>query len=239
MKIALTHTGNPEKHQYYMDWLKANDNIEIVALSAEADNLAELDNCDALVLSGGIDVQPQLYGGETVFSGAPEKFNEKRDGFEIAAFESAQAMHIPVLGVCRGMQLINVIHNGTLIQNLGDDTLNKTHKGTPDKQHPVTIKDNTLLRQLTGEKTGTINSAHHQAVAKLGDGLLINSYAADGTVEGIEWKDKSGKPFMLAIQWHPERMFRFGLQDTALSKTIRDEFIAAIKKSTESKHEDH
>lgn len=229
MKIALTHTGNPEKHQYYINWLKANDTIEIVALSADAGNRSELGSCNGLVLSGGIDIQPKLYGGLPIYPGAPEKFNEKRDAFEIAAFESAQAKGLPVLGICRGMQLINVIHKGTLIQNLGNDSLNKTHNGTPDKQHMVSVIKDSLLHQLTGETEAEINSAHHQAIDKLGDGLLINALAADGTVEGIEWKDKAGKPFMLAIQWHPERMFRFGLQDTALSKIIRNQFILAIK----------
>ena len=239
MKIALTHTGNPEKHQYYIDWLKANEDIEIVKLSAEDDNLEEINNCDALVLSGGIDVHPRLYGGQRSYPGAPETFNEKRDEFETAAFHSARENHIPILGICRGMQLINVIHNGTLIQNLGDENLIEVHKGNPDKHHPVSIEKETLLHEVTGQTKAEINSAHHQAIDKLGEGLLINCKANDGTVEGIEWKEKATKPFMLAVQWHPERMFRFQLQDSPLSKRIRNQFISAIKKSIAVKNENH
>ena len=74
-----------------------------------------------------------------LYPGAPEKFNEKRDEFEIAAFKSALEKKLPVLGICRGMQLINVIHQGTLIQNLGDEKLNKIHKGNPDKRHHISM----------------------------------------------------------------------------------------------------
>jgi putative glutamine amidotransferase len=139
------------------------------------------------------------------------------------------------LGICRGMQLINVIHKGTLIQNLEDESLIEVHKGNPDKHHPVSIGEDTLLHQISGQTRGEINSAHHQAIDKPGEGLLINCKADDGTIEGVEWKDKAGKPFMLAVQWHPERMFRLQLQDSPLSKTIRDQFISAIRKSTANK----
>ena len=233
MKIALTYTGNPAKQQYYVDWLKANEDIDIVNLSADDNNLDEINNCDALVLSGGIDIHPKFYGGNANYAGAPEKFNEKRDEFEINAFQSAQQNNIPVLGICRGMQLINVIHKGTLIQDLGDESLNQIHKGNPDKYHPVSIGEETLLHDITGETKGEINSAHHQAIDKAGEGLLINCKAPDGTIEGIEWKEKTRKPFMLAIQWHPERMFQ--LPDAPLSKTLRKQFIEEIKKSTANK----
>jgi putative glutamine amidotransferase len=239
VKIGLTRTENLEKHQYYIDWLKVNENIQIITLSADDKNLNEINNCDALVLSGGIDIHPKFYGGETIYTGAPENFNEKRDEFEIAAFHSAQENQIPILGICRGMQLINVIHKGTLIQNLDDENLNKLHSGNPDKHHPANIDEETLLHGLTCTTKAEINSAHHQAIDKPGEGLLVNCKADDGTIEGFEWKNKAGRPFLLAVQWHPERMFRFGLQDSAMSKEIRDQFISAIKKSIALKNEDH
>lgn len=229
MKIALTYTGYPQKHQYYIDWLKANENIDVVKLCADENNLNELNSCDALVLSGGIDIHPRFYNGKTDYPGAPEKFNEKRDEFEISSFYLAQQNNIPVLGICRGLQLINVIHKGTLIQDISDESVNKIHRGNPDQRHTVIIKEGTLLHDLTGKTTGHISTAHHQAIDKEGDGLMISAMADDGTVEGIEWKDKTGKPFMAAVQWHPERMFSF--EDITLSKTIRDGFIKEIEKS--------
>lgn len=236
MKIGLTQTENPEKHQFYVEWLKANEEIEILTLSADKDNLDEINNCDALVLSGGIDVYPGFYGSNSIdYPGAPEKFNEKRDEFEIDVFKSALEKKLPVLGICRGMQLINVIHKGTLIQNLGDEELIKIHKGNPDKRHDISIGEETLLHDITGQTQGEINSAHHQSIDKLGKGLLINCRAEDGTIEGIEWEDKKDKAFMLAIQWHPERMFKVQLEDSPLSKTIRNRFIEEINTSKRNK----
>ena len=230
MKIGLTLTRNPQKFQYYIDWLKANENVEIVRLSVADDNLDEIHNCDALVLSGGTDVHPKFYNDDTGYHGEPEEFNEQRDEFEIAAFQSAEENNIPILGICRGMQLINVIHRGTLIQSLGMQDLNKVHKGSPDKSHPVNIEPGTMLYDIIGSNQTQINSAHHQAIDKLGKGLLINARSDEGIAEGIERADKNGKPFLLAIQWHPERMFRFQLENSPASKAIRERFFEEIKK---------
>ena len=236
MKIGLTHTGNPEKHQFYVDWLKANEDIEIVKLSAEDRNLEALNSCDGLVLSGGIDIHPRFYGNNsTDYTGAPEVFNEARDEFEIAAFQLAQENNIPVLGICRGMQLINVIHKGSMLQDLGS-TVKPVHAGNPDKSHDVKIKAGTILADIVKNETTAINSAHHQAIDKLGADLVINALSADGVIEGIERKDADGKPFLLAIQWHPERMFRFGLENTAGSIAIRQRFIEEVKKSINENH---
>lgn len=235
MKIGLTRTENPEKQQYYIDWLKANEEIEVVTLSANDNNGNGLNDCDALVLSGGIDVHPKFYGGNTNYLVNPKALNEKRDEFEIAAFQSAQENNIPVLGICRGMQLINVIHQGTLIQDLGKENLHETHNGNPDKSHHICISKDSLLHEITGEINAAINSAHNQAIDKLGAGLIINAKSDDGTIEGIERANMPGKPFLLGIQWHPERMFKFQLEDTPLSKSIRDRFISEIKKSTTNK----
>jgi putative glutamine amidotransferase len=235
MKIGLTKTRNPEKHQFYLDWLKANGEIEILTLSVANDNLNEVNNCDALVLSGGIDIHPKFYNGTTDYPGAPKEFNEKRDAFEIAAFHSAEKNNIPILGICRGMQLINVIHKGTLIQSLGVIDLSRIHKGSPDKSHEVNIEPGTMLYDIVGNKQTEINSAHHQAIDKLGDGLVINARSGEGIVEGIERADRFNKPFLLAIQWHPERMFRFQLENAPASKAIRDRFIGETKKSIADK----
>jgi putative glutamine amidotransferase len=238
VKIGLTHTGNPEKNTYYLEWLKANEDIEIIQLSAEDNNLQRLNHCDALVLSGGIDIYPEFYGSDvTDYPGAPGKFNEKRDAYEIAAFRLAQENKIPVLGICRGMQLINVIHGGTLIQNLENETLNQVHTGNPDKSHIINIEEQTVLHEIIGAGKTEINSAHHQAIDKLGKGLLINARSDEGIVEGIERVNEPGKPFLLAIQWHPERMFRFHLENSPASQTIRNRFIEEIKKSKANKNE--
>lgn len=232
MKIGLTYTGSNEKHQNYVRWLQADEDIELVKLSAEDDNLEELEDCDALVLSGGVDIHPKFYGNtKTDYVGAPDAFNEARDLFEISAYKIALDSNMPVLGICRGMQLINIIHGGTLIQDHGVDDISKNHVGNPDKCHALSIEPNSFLYEIIGEENVMVNSAHHQALDKLGAGLVVNASSGEAVAEGIELADPLKNPFMLAVQWHPERMFQFNLENTPASKAIRDRFIAEIKKT--------
>src|SRR5260221_4359416 len=118
MKIGLTKTRSPEKHQFYIDWLKGNEDIEITRLSVADNNFSEINNCDALVLSGGIDVHPKFYNGKKNYPVAPEKFDERRDEFEIPVFLSAEQKNILILGICLLIQLINISHIGSLITSL-------------------------------------------------------------------------------------------------------------------------
>ena len=238
MKIGLTRTENPEKHQYYIDWLKANEDIEVVTLSAKDNNDNELNDCDALVLSGGSDIDPVFYGGQLHYPKAPEQWNRDRDVFELSLLKSALNQSKPVLGICRGMQLINVAFHGTMVQNLGVE-LNKIHEGNPDKLHTVNIEDGSILHEIAGHRKSEVNSAHHQSVDRPGEELTISAHSEEGVAEAVEWKDATGKSFLLAVQWHPERMFKFQLENSSLSKLIRERFIAEIKKTTENKNEHH
>jgi putative glutamine amidotransferase len=234
MKIGITRTENPEKHQYYIDWLKGNEDMDVITLSARDNNSNELNDCDALVLSGGTDIDPVFYSGLLHYPKAPEHWNRDRDVFELSLLQSALNQQKPVLGICRGMQLINIAFRGTLVQNLGDE-LNKIHEGNPDKLHTVKIEEDSLLHEVAGAKKNEINSAHHQSVDRPGEELVITAYSEEGVAEAVEWKDPTGKPFLLAVQWHPERMFKFQLENSPLSKMIRERFISEIKKSTTNK----
>ena len=238
MKIGLTRTENPEKHQYYIDWLKGNEDIEVVTLSALDNNDNELNDCNALVLSGGSDIDPVFYGGQLHYPKAPEQWNRDRDVFELSLLQSALNQSKPVLGICRGMQLINVAFHGTMVQNLGVE-LNKIHEGNPDKLHTVNIEDGSILHEIAGHRKSEVNSAHHQSVDRPGEELTISAHSEEGVAEAVEWKDATGKSFLLAVQWHPERMFKFQLENSSLSKLIRERFIAEIKKTTENKNEHH
>src|SRR5438105_15125407 len=133
MNIGLTYTGSEEKHINYVNWLKQNDNINIVTLSAETkENKGSISDCDALVLSGGIDVHPGYYNSNNfVYPNMPQQFYEKRDAFEISVFADARKRKLPVLGVCRGMQLINCILGGSLQQDLA--AKNSIHKAIVDE----------------------------------------------------------------------------------------------------------
>ena len=191
---------------------------------------------DAIVLSGGVDAHPKSYGSSiTSYTNAPAAFHEARDKFETATFLLSQQLNIPVLGVCRGMQLINCVLGGDLIQDIGEEANNNHRNQGEDKKHPVIILPRTLLSEITSLQEDDANSAHHQCVNHLGAGLMVNAKSTDGIVEGIEWLDKSEKPFLLGIQWHPERMFKLHLQNSTLSKNIRDYFIKQVENSKATK----
>ncbi|MES1159679.1 MAG: gamma-glutamyl-gamma-aminobutyrate hydrolase family protein [Bacteroidota bacterium] len=237
MRIGLTYTGSEEKHNNYVRWLKGQDeSIEVIRLSA-ADDPGLLQHCDGLVLSGGVDIEPSLYGGSFHYEKSPVNgWQKDRDLFEQSALLSAWEMGLPVLGVCRGLQLINVSCRGTLVQDLGavGDEVHENVTGV-DKRHPVELMEDTLLAAIARQRRGEANSAHHQAIDRLGEGLRVNSLAADGTIEGIEWAEASGKPFMIAVQWHPERMFTNNLADTFLYKEIRDRYVEEVRKALTGK----
>lgn len=232
IKIGLTYTGTDEKHNNYINWLKGNDHIEIIVLSEEAHNLDEVKAVDAVVLSGGVDAHPSSYGSDIVdYPNAPSSFNEKRDSFETAVFQLSQQQKIPALCICRGMQLVNCILGGDMIQDIGADA-NDIHRNEGvDKKHDVTVLQDTLLSSITQVEKDTVNTAHHQCINQLGNGLKVNAFSDDGIIEGVEWADKTNKPFFLGVQWHPERMFKLGMQSSPLSKNIREYFINEIKKS--------
>jgi putative glutamine amidotransferase len=253
IKIGLTDTGTEWKHENYVRWIKggvggsggaggsggsrgaiaAAEPVEVLRLSAALGNLNEMVGCDGLVLSGGIDIDPSLYGGEREYKRSPLSGWEKdRDLFEQAVLRMAWDRELPVLGVCRGLQLINITLKGDLVQDLGiaGDGMHEANAGI-DKQHGVQIESGSLLAEVTRGSSGEVNSAHHQAVGLLGAGLRVNCYAEDGTIEGIEWAAPEGRPFLLAVQWHPERMLANGFEDEFLYRAIRDRFVEEVKKT--------
>jgi putative glutamine amidotransferase len=233
MRIGITDTGTEWKHENYVRWIVADDRVEIVRLSAALGNLNEVVGCDGLVLSGGIDIDPSLYGGTLEYKRSPVAGWEKeRDLFEQAVLRMAWERELPVLGVCRGLQLINITLKGDLVRDLGiaGDGVHEANAGI-DKQHVVQIESGSLLSEVAGHSLGEVNSAHHQAIGLLGEGLRVNCYSEDGIIEGIEWAKPAGRPFLLAVQWHPERMLANGFEDTFLYKAIRDRFVEEVKKT--------
>ncbi|HTR27846.1 MAG TPA: gamma-glutamyl-gamma-aminobutyrate hydrolase family protein [Puia sp.] len=233
IRIGLTDTGTEWKHQNYVRWISENRRVGVVRLSAALGNLNEAAGCHGLVLSGGVDIHPSLYGGAAEYKRSPAAGWEKeRDLFEQSVLRLAWDLELPVLGVCRGLQLINITLKGTLVQDLGiaGDAVHEANAGI-DKEHPVRVEAGSLLAEVTGHEHGEVNSAHHQAVGRLGEGLRVNCRAADGTIEGIEWAEPGGRPFLLAVQWHPERMLANNFEDTFLYRSICERFIEEVKKT--------
>jgi len=159
---------------------------------------------DGLILAGGADIDPASYGAEAdpqTIGAVPE-----RDRFEISLARAAIGCDLPLLGICRGMQLINVACGGTLVQHLPDRLGHGEHRrisGSFDgSEHDVELHENTLVRAAAGERMHSSRSHHHQGVDSLGAGLVVSGVSTmDGLAEAIE---VPGKRFVLGVQWHPE-----------------------------------
>ena len=160
--------------------------------------------CDGLLVAGGdFDIDPARYGEARRPGCGPSR--PGRTAFEAALAGAALASGMPILGVCGGMQLVNVVRGGALHQHLPDD-LGVSHEQPPPKDvpsHEVRIVPGTLLARLCGPDPLPVNSTHHQAVSRPGDGVLVSARAPDGVVEAIELPDL---PFALGVQWHPEAL---------------------------------
>jgi len=233
-KIGISYTETNFRN--YWNWFKPEElgeDIELLELSFQQNNSSDFQYCDGFVLTGGIDVLPELYGGAKDYPYRPETFLPERDEFEKEMYIYAQAHNIPVLGICRGMQYINILEGGTVFEDNGEQ-LNLVHKkGTEDKVHGLSLVAGSLLHLTAGIEKGTVNSAHHQRVHPdhLGANLMISAYSEgeQPIIEALEFKDKSNKAFMLAVQWHPERMQE--KERNPLSQKIKEQFIKAIKES--------
>jgi putative glutamine amidotransferase len=215
VKIGITFSE--ANYANYPAWIKGDDAIEIIELSFEKNNIEELQNCYGIVLTGGVDIMPE----NTDYANAPKYFNPERDEFERKVFLKALDLKKPILGICRGLQVINVNLGGTLILDLGEIE-NEIHKrGLEDKIHQIFLDENSLLYDITKKTTGVVNSAHHQAVDYLGLGLKIVAKSQNGLVEAIELENPEDQ-FLLAVQWHPERMED---KNNPFTKNIREAFL--------------
>lgn len=231
MHIVIGITDTESQYDNYPIWIKGgSDEIEIRKLTPG--NLAELKNCQGVVLSGGIDTHPRFYGSQNVtYPRAPKEFNEARDEFELAVFKYACEHSVPVLAICRGMQLVNIALGGTMIQDI-EASGKSNHRKTDGKDgiHEITLLEGSLLATLCGATKGTVNSAHHQALGQLADDLVATAWSSDGIIEAVEWKKPLGKTFLLAVQWHPERLNTI-ISDNPLGVSIRAYFLQMIRKS--------
>jgi putative glutamine amidotransferase len=163
-----------------------------------------LDRLSGLIVTGGaFDVPPEAYGEAPREGLGPLK--PGRTAFETALLRAALQRNLPVLGICGGMQLLNVVLGGTLYQDISRELPHTTqHEQKHDRsnpQHPVDVKDGTLLGEAMGRGAVMVNSTHHQAVNKVGEGLVVSAAASDGVVEGIE---STQHAFVVGVQWHPE-----------------------------------
>ena len=221
-RIGLTldaDRGRYELRASYVDAVLAAGGLPILLPHLAEAAGAYLALLDGLVVTGGaFDVPPELYGeARRPVCGA---LKPERTAFEKDLLEAALAARLPVLGVCGGMQLLNVVRGGTLHQDLVADAGVPGHEQPPPKDRPtheVRITPGTLLAALVGEGPLPANSTHHQAVREPGAGVLVSGRTADGVVEAIELPDL---PFALGVQWHPEAVLRHEPRHAALYRGL-------------------
>jgi putative glutamine amidotransferase len=186
-----------------------------------------LDLLDGLILAGGADVDPAAYGQEP--HPATVNTNTERDDFEIALARAAIARDLPLLGVCRGMQILNVARGGTLLQHLPDSYGHEDHRRTPGSfdgaDHQVRLDAGSLAARAAGEERHRTLSHHHQGVDRVGDGLVVTGHSElDDLPEAVELP---GCRFVLGVQWHPEvdetsRLIASLVDDARTARAVAD-----------------
>ena len=198
----------------YVDAVEAAGGRAVVIPPTDVGVDETLSALDAVIFSGGADVDPSRYGAEP----HPETDTPqaRRDAGEMALLEAALERDMPVLAICRGFQLLNVARGGDLIQHLPEEVGHDVHKQVPGEfaVHAVEVKEGTRLAAIVGERSD-VTSHHHQALGRVGDGLVETAWAADGTLEAVE--DPSRR-FAVGVQWHPESG-----EDAALFEALVEE----------------
>ena len=232
--IGITDCG---KYPNYEKWIEDVPGTEVIKLSYLDKDFSAMDRCDGIVLSGGQDVHPRFYNKMehiNFYKDTVPDIDERRDEFEWKVLEYAQEKKLPVLGICRGLQLANVFFGGSLVVDIpaaGMENHSKFKEGE-DRYHPIAVSTNSVLNKIAGTGTGLVNSAHHQGAEKVAENLTVNALSPDGVIEGLERKDFYEHPYLMLVQWHPERMAD---QESAFSRNVRDSFLEAAKANYESR----
>ena len=221
--------GAPEKYYgNYSKWLKTADStvicLDLYHMPIDS-ALLLLESCNGLLISGGLDVNPAYYdmAGDTIKCGDIDHF---RDSLEFALIEKAISMELPILGICRGLQIFNIYHGGSLYADIPTDLDTLVAHRCPDTYdcfHGVRVEKGSGLHTITGVLSGITNSNHHQGIRRIGKGLAGIARTDEGLIESIEYKNRDEMPFFIAVQWHPERMET----DNPLTMPIAVHFIQA------------
>jgi len=197
VKGSRTPLPNDTVPRSYSQAVRRGGGIPVILPVVDAEDLdLLLDVVDGVVVIGGGDLDPAAYGHEA----HPEtrSVDPERDDYDAGALERAIERGLPALGICRALQVLNVMHGGTLQQHLPH---HDAHDKPSGGAHVVTVEQGTCLAEVVGTGELAVNSLHHQGIDRLGAGLRATARSADGLVEAIELADS---PHLIAVQWHPE-----------------------------------
>ncbi len=231
VKIAISKEKRAGVLENYHNWLLRYDKtiewVELYGMSVDS-ALTVARGCNAVLITGGEDVFPGIYGkiDDTARCGS---FDRYRDSLEIALIRQAVENKQPLFGVCRGEQIINVALGGTLIIDIPSDydtTVIHRQKDWRHCYHTVFLNKKSLLYEISKVVSDTVASNHHQGIEKSGTGLFVSARAADSLPEAVEWSASKNKSFLMAVQWHPERM----PYEHPLSKPLAIKFLKEAKK---------
>ncbi len=232
IRIAVSKT-----YETYETWLKKADPTVIVVnmYGLKTDSaLALLKTCSGLLLTGGEDVNPARYGKESELSKC-EEIDNYRDSLEIALINKAVSMEMPVFGICRGEQILNVALGGTLITDIpadiGTSVIHRSSASKTGSPHVVDIDPRSLLYDITGIKRDTVNSYHHQSIDRIAPGFRVSAVSLNGVKEAMEREATGTNSFIMAVQWHPEK----STQKPGLSKPLADNFLRHISQYSKSR----
>lgn len=229
MKKIIIGVTDCSKYDKYANWISRDNDVEVIKLSYTFNYSEEIQKCHGILLTGGEDVHPRFYNKPELLKYCyPDDVDERRDESELNVIAHSQRHGLPLLGICRGLQIGNVYFGGTLIPDLptfGKYNHSKFEEGK-DRYHSISIDSNSQLSKISLRIEGEINSAHHQAVKHVGEGLVANCFSPDGVIEGLERSHPEGKSYLILVQWHPERMLD---QSSPLTATIQKSFLQEVK----------
>jgi putative glutamine amidotransferase len=219
--------GEQDSLDNYLSWVgRSAPGATLRILASGATPQEEIEECHGILLTGGGDVHPGSYGREDALR-VTRNVRGDRDEFEFGVIRQALAAGKPILGICRGCQVFNVALGGSLIPDLPAAGYQPHSRGEETTRvHPILLIQGSTLRSILGTGAGSVNTSHHQAVLLPGKDLCVAALSDDNVVESVEWEDPRGRPWILMVQWHPERAW--GMEHS-FSEKILGAFLRAVK----------